>query len=510
MPSSPADVPKSADQIRTSPLFAVLEDIPLRRILILASIYLIPAIIALQPVVSDNDIWWHLQAGKWIVEHAAIPVSDPFSVYGGEKTWVAYSWLFELTMFSFIKAVGESGILLYTLVFTWLIMLVMHRFIIRRCNDFVLSTVLLALVIGGMSQVIVPRTWLVTVLFFAITLEFVLSLREGRISRWFWCLPLIYLLWANVHVQFVYGLALLGLACAAPLIDRAVPSLFRQNATMVWGGKAYQRLVVVTIACVIATLMTPYHVKLYSVVIELSMQSGMWEYIQEMQAMQFRSAGDWLLLSLFSLALVMLGRKAAWSSFELILLFAAAFCGFRGQRDSWLLGLVCLSTVLCSFSIVSEKERGIFGPKISISSGIVVVGGVLLIVVFQNVSNATIQKNTAKLYPIEAAAFVEKQGYQGPIYNHANWGGYLIWRLPQFKVSMDGRVNIYGDERVKRSLQTWMGRPTWQEDEDLEKAGIVIADREFPLVGILRMSSQFREVYQDEVAVVFVRNFDGS
>src|SRR5262249_7217323 len=82
--------------------------------------------------------------------------------------------------------------------------------------------VLLASSILALSNLYSPRPWLLTILFFTITLEAVLRLREGEPSRWMWVLPGIYILWANVHIQFIYGLGLLGLACLAPLVDRFV------------------------------------------------------------------------------------------------------------------------------------------------------------------------------------------------------------------------------------------------------------------------------------------------
>jgi hypothetical protein len=27
----------------------------------------------------DTDTWWHLRTGQWIVEHCAVPHTDPFS-----------------------------------------------------------------------------------------------------------------------------------------------------------------------------------------------------------------------------------------------------------------------------------------------------------------------------------------------------------------------------------------------------------------------------------------------
>ncbi len=48
------------------------------RLVILIALYAIPAIMVMKPV-QDLDIWWHLRTGQWIVEHAMVPVTDPFS-----------------------------------------------------------------------------------------------------------------------------------------------------------------------------------------------------------------------------------------------------------------------------------------------------------------------------------------------------------------------------------------------------------------------------------------------
>ena len=109
------------------------------------------------------------------------------------------------------------------------------------------------------------------------------------------------------------------------------------------------------------------------------------------------------------------------------------------------------------------------------------------------------------MYPRGAALFVEKQGYAGPLYNHFDWGGYLIWRLPHLKVAMDGRANVHGDERIKRAIATWAGGPHWSDDPDLNNARVIIAKNDMALASLLRLDRKFTEVYRDETAVVFVR-----
>lgn len=484
-------------------------EVALRRIAILAALYLLPAMWILQPVISDPDIWWHLQAGKWMVEHGTLPDTDPFSAYGEGKPWVAYSWLFEIGMYGLVQLFGEQGILLYTLSGVWLSMIIVHRIIGSRCDDFMLATGLMTVSVVTLSKMFTPRPWLLTIVFFALTLEAVLRLRDGKALRWYWLLPVIYVIWANVHIQFIYGLGLLGLACAVPLVDRFIQSFSGLPPVMTWGSEPWKRLLGLTVLCCLATLATPYHARLYAVVLELAAQTGMWDYTQEMQAPAFRIAGDWTMLGMFACALIWLGMQRVWSSFDVLLMTVAAFSAFRGQRDVWFLVLASLSVLIQRRGCPSGGDRAIVPRGGALPLAFIVVAGVVAILGYRGISEVKIHENTAKVYPVKALDFVEAQGLGGPIYNHFNWGGYLIWRLPHLKVSMDGRANVHGDARIKQSIKTWSGESHWNEDLELDGARVVIAQKDMALSSLLCLDPRFQLTYQDETAVVFVSVRDG-
>ena len=474
-----------------------------RRVLILTILYLIPAIYILQPVITDPDIWWHLQTGKWIVDHWTLPSTDPFSAYGEDKVWVPYSWLFEVGMYGLVSFFGESGIILYTLVGTWMILLLIHWILASRMSNFALVCGLLTISMVILSRLFMPRPWLLSIFFFAITLEVVLLLREGRGSRWLWGLPAIYALWANVHIMFIYGLGLLGLACLEPLLERYLPSVMPSSSLM--ASSQWKKPIALTTLCALATVLTPHGFALYRLVFELSAQTGMWEYAYEMQAPQFRTIADWMMLLLFALTLIQLGRRKSWSSFDILLVFAAGISAFRGFRDSWFLTLACIAVVVSQRQRLDKNQRSFLSVDRCLLTFIMVAIGTIWIWRYQDFSDAKILQNTAKFYPVNAAAFVQQQAYPGPLFNPFDWGGYLIWKLPQHKVSMDGRANIHGDERIKRTVATWTGRSNWNEDQDLNRAQVIIAQKEIALASILRMDTRFLLVYQDETAAVFIR-----
>src|SRR5579883_997987 len=54
---------------------------------------------------SDFDIWYHLSTGTWILQHHALPHNGLFSQYS-ERTWLAYSWGFEIIAATLYKLLG--------------------------------------------------------------------------------------------------------------------------------------------------------------------------------------------------------------------------------------------------------------------------------------------------------------------------------------------------------------------------------------------------------------------
>src|SRR5258708_54810 len=79
--------------------------------LILVGLYATPALFFLHVArVNDLDIWWHLRTGEWILQHHAVPHTDPFSSSGAGKPWSAYSWLFELLVLQLFQRVGLAGL----------------------------------------------------------------------------------------------------------------------------------------------------------------------------------------------------------------------------------------------------------------------------------------------------------------------------------------------------------------------------------------------------------------
>ncbi len=450
--------------------------------------------------VLDPDIWWHLRTGQWIVEHTRVPATDPFSTFGGGRQWAAFSWLFEIVAYGLFRALGLMGIWLFRAGMICAVAIALHRLIVKREPTFVWAIGLLALALVALLPIGSERPWHFTILFSIATLAAIEEIRQARRPWWLWLLPLAFALWANLHIQFVLGLAFLGLAALFGLIDDCiVKAPMKRRLT-----SGTLCLVTLFFACLLATGINPIGYGVYRVVHEYASHSSVFNTIQEHRAPEFRALSDWCLVLLAGLAAFAIGRQSSRDNYLIALLAVATFLAFRSDRDGWVLVLAAL-LVLTSQSPRSYplSERFDYTRRRMLAVSAIVASLLLLLACWKDFSPRGLGQAVERSYPAEAAAFLERSVTPGAIYNQLNWGGYLIWRLPAYPVTIDGRTNLHGDERIDRSEKTWSGRSDPCADPEFLTARIIVADRTTALAKILRVDPRFEPIHEDPVAVIF-------
>ena len=188
-----------------------------------------------------------------------------------------------------------------------------------------------------------PLPNLCSLVLFAIELALLFqSRRTGNARSLFW-LPLLFVFWANLHLQFVYGLFVLGLFFAAALTRGDLPP-FRPN--LVWHDAPALPLgtigAVAARLLVVATLLSPYSYHIYEAVVKNASPAA---YIAEHHAMNFRHPQHYVLLLLAMAAFLALGRRRSRDLFKITLMIASAVvcvsyarrcrvsCSGRRRRD---------------------------------------------------------------------------------------------------------------------------------------------------------------------------------
>ncbi len=444
-------------------------------------------------VVANSDVWWHMRTGQWMVEHHSIPRVDIFSEAYAGKPWAPYSWLFELLVYGLFQKLGLAGLLGFSAAMVVSITVGLWHLIKRLQSDFSTVVLLTFAACYCLRHLYTPRPWLFTIVFFVLELDILMHARRtGQIRELAW-FPVIFALWSNLHIQFVDGLLIMALALAEAI-------------GFYWGIGARTRLrapwlAAAFVGSLLATSLNPFGWHIYRVAYDLVTEPGVINTISELRAIEFRDASEFLLLFLALGAAAALGWERRFRPFETGLLIFAAFASFRSERDLWLMATVAVAILA---STIRGREASALPLPWFATTGAVVVASAAVLLGFRMMyaQKTVLETEISDVYPQRAVDEIKARGYPGPLYNDFDWGGYLIWSL-RMPVSIDGRAALYGDA-IDRSAATWNAQRDWASDPQLKSAALVIGPVENPLTQALRTDRQFKMVYEDKLAAVFV------
>jgi hypothetical protein len=417
---------------------------------------------------------------------------------------VAYSWGFELILSRVYAWFGLSGFAFFGVLLSLLVSVALFATCYALSGRFWRSWFLT--LFGSLAYIysIFPRPVFFSMILFTLMLGMILKAqRTGRIQILYW-LPLLFLIWANLHIQFIYGLATLGLYIAIDAILRLASrvrldlSIFQTPSLSPW------RLSAIFISCLAASLIGPYSYRLFIVVLKYSQAKQTYSVIEELQSPSFTSFTNFIFLFILMAAFYAVGFRRKIDAFQISLLIVASLCAFRTVRDAWFVAIPAI-LFLADFPASLDDQGPAFRPhELFALTGTMAVLAFLL-AANMGFNDRDIDRSISGEFPVDAANFIRRIHPPGPLYNNFDWGGFLTWYLPEYPVAIDGRNDLYGDSFAANYLQFNNGDRT-DGDPQLDESRVVLLSREAPLAKLLKFDSRFRLVYEDQLADVFLHN----
>jgi len=455
--------------------------------------------------VLDLDVWWHLSVGDWIVQHGAFPHTGILSRTAVDSPWMAYSWGYEVLLSRSYAWLGFLGMAWFGTALTIAVAIGLFWMLHQLSGRFWMAWTLSILVYSAFLFNIMPRPVFFTMMFFTLTLTQILKAqRSGRVQSLYW-LPLIFILWANLHIQFIYGLFALALFAGINLVQRFAISMRSYPGFLVTPTLPLPQLFAVLACCGLASCVGPYSFHLYQVLIAYSTSKTFYTMITELQSLSFLGISHFLELLLAASAYFALGCQKKADPFKLALLVVASICAFRTTRDAWFICITAAAIIGDFPAPEGERDRSINLPEFV---GITVAVALLLFLAARNTdfNSRGLDRTISSIFPVDAVNFLRKHPVPGPLFNSWDWGGFLIFYMPQYPVSVDGRGDLYGDKLVAQFLATEGADPSYATDPYLNEAGLVILKNSVPLARLLPTDRRFRVIYRDDIALVLARN----
>ncbi len=463
--------------------------------------------------VLDPDIWWHLKVGDWIIDHASVPHTGILSRTAASRPWVAYSWGYEILMSRAYAWLGLIGIGLFGVLLTLAVAYSIYWMLRRLSQNLWLACIGAGIVCSAFLFNGMPRPFFFSIALFAVTLTLLIEANRTAQIKPLYGLPLILLLWANLHIQFVYGLFLVGLFVGVNLFQRAAEAFHIKADFLVPTMLPVDKLALLGVGCVLATLVGPYFYHPYQVVYEYSKAKFTYSVIIELQPLSFRGYSHFAELFLTAAGFFAVGWRRKLDLFKLALMTAASIIAYRTMRDAWFICLPAAACIADSFLAQDETAQAVTCSRESWLEKLSVAAAVAILLA--TVASGTaftergLDRAISSAYPVNAINFLRRNPVQGPLYNALNWGGFLMWYMPEYPVAVDGRNDLYGDDLDKIFFNSQNAEASYASDPYLNESEVVLLGSEMPLAKILSVDPRFQLIYHDDIATVYARRVNG-
>jgi hypothetical protein len=448
--------------------------------------------------VVDPDVWWHLKAGEYIAVTKSVPHTDPFSYTRAGRPWVAHEWLSDLLIYGLYRVAGWGGLLV---VFA-AVMGAASFLLYRRCaGDQYLAVILVLWGAWATAPVWGVRPQVLSLFLTSLWLLLLERSERDRKLLW-WTLPLT-LLWVNLHAGFAVGLALLALFLVGESVERilaAPPRSESPSRLRVLGATLLLDLMLVPL--------NPNGATMYRYPLETLRSRAMQTYIAEWASPNFHSRDYFLFLVLVLVTVAAL----AWSRVrvrprDMLLLLVSTFAALSSIRMIPLFVLVAVP--ILSRTLKVRTDSGPSSPPAPAPIAVFLHLAILLaMTAFVGMHVAQVVRHQpeaeAEHFPTVAVAYLQAHPAPGPIFNHYDWGGYLIWKLyPTNCVFIDGRADLYGEHLLQQFADTYQLKGDWRQPLMKWSIGLVMMPADSALAAGLRSSPEWSVRYQDEKAVIF-------
>jgi hypothetical protein len=452
-------------------------------IALLIAVLLIPAALGSSATIfNDGDVSWHIAAGEWILDHRAIPHTDPFSFTWLGKPWVPIEWGAEVIMASAYHLSGYSGI---AALITAALM-TLHAIVFFNAARFVRPFVALGALVA-MDFVLIPMM---------LARPHVLA--WPLIAGWTWlmlrardedrALPLaaalLMIVWANLHGSFVMGLAIAGAFGA----EAVVASTDRVRAARQWA--------VFGIACIVAIFINANG--LDGVLHPLRIANlQMLPLIDEWKPSTPRVTPFFFIVLAAALALIWFKRPRLHPVRWLLLgaLLVLALLQVRHQAVLAIVSAMLLPRGFARRTAEAGATRSAVPLTAAAIAALVAVRAVMPISPVENEAN-----------PWKLIAAVPPQLRSQPVLNGYSMGGPLI--LSGIRPYVDGRGDMYGDELVVGYKRITDGDPH-ELAEAVQRWNIrwaILPFRYKKLIALLDHSPEWRLIRKDQVGAIYVRS----
>ncbi len=459
----------------------------------------------------NQDIGRHLKSGQIIWETKQVYKTNLFSFTEPNQPFINHHWFSEVVFYLLYLIAGLKGLILFKALTILLSFFIIWLAIKKKVGimPFVVSSLIFMPVLIYRSDV---RPEIFSYLFLSVFLFAIFRAKYQQEEKWLYILPLVQILWTNMHIYFALGPGLLFLFS----IDRFINS-----------RPAFKKTALLFIVTTAATLINPNFI--YGALEPLNILRHYGYSIVENQSILFlRDYGTQIkYINIFEASLIVLiisflicfkNKVSDFKnkiSFELMASVVFLIMAIKMIRNFGIYALLAIPVVAFNLSSIRIKSQ-----KIRI--GLTIVICALIFLVIYNTPNNKIYTalEDGKHFGFgvpdgssKAVEFIKQNNIKGPMFNNFDIGSFLIWKMyPEEKVFVDGRPEAYSVDFFEKIYKPMQENPElWQKFSEQYKINYVIFGYQDitpwakTFMSYISQNKNWPLVYMDSSTVIFLK-----
>jgi hypothetical protein len=465
---------------------------------------------------ADTDLWGHIFFGRIVLSHHQLWFHAPFSyaVAPGPRKWIMHDWLGNALMAVVYDGAGVLGLKLAKFACVAALMVLLSLGAAETGASLEAQAIVFLVGALALLPMMQLRTYLADDLLLAALILMLGREAYGSTQRGHapWLAIPMFALWANLHGGFFIGLIALGLYAA---IRGA------QDLAAARSASTAARLVAISAAAALATLVNPYGLRDWLVIAGVLRNPFTLAHISEFRPL-FVVIADLYRHGrpLFPFACAVLIMAAVLVSFALTpraddlalfaiaaLMSAAALYAVRNTA----LAVVAAVVPLCRHAGLLVGGRGAWNREDAPHSlpwprmQIAVAGAAALIALRTGLLSSRLPAVEEK--PVGAVAFMRAHNVHGNVLCEFGWADYLLWHdAPRSRVFIESLFEAYYPPEVQRDYAAfYYARPGATRALDAYPTQFVLMPSGSPADAVMRAQGGWRLLYRDPVAALFAR-----
>ncbi len=460
--------------------------------------------------IADYDLFGHLKIGALLLKDFSLLKIDTFSFTAPDALVVNHEWGSQMILSLIHTSFGAAGLIALKISTGMMTAYFLFRAITKKTSNIIVTALIFLLAIQVVARGFLFRPQIFSYLFFALQAYIFTLYQDNR--RIIFIMPLVMLLWVNMHGAFVAGLGFMFFFYVTETY-----TLFSRDKRDFYRSREFITLTAVALASFLLTFANPYGPRLYLyIAYEMGLEVSK-KYITEWQSFSF-AAREMPFFAIFVLSLIAITfSKLRLRMRDLLIPTAAAFLGFSSVRHTPIFGIMAvaliaerLGEVADRFNIGRESRED---KSLSEKVVKVLLAAGIAFFIFLSIGVELPEKLAIYLdedpYPVYTTRFIKENDLKGKLWVPHSYGMYALYLLaPDVKVSIDGRwATVYPEDVMLEAMDFSFKYDLNRKMEILDKYSpdmVMIFKRNY-VADKLVNSGKYEFVYEDYASKLFVR-----